>query len=72
MYCLEWSKKQNCFHVQNLVESLAKNQESFMADTSHDYIVLMVGTFKVCTEMADRHREVLIERSAARPEKDAI
>ena len=61
-YCLEWSKKQNNFHVQKLVYTLAKNQESFIKNTSHDYIVIMVGTFEVCTEMADTHRETLVER----------
>ena len=61
-YCLEWSKKQNNFHVQKLVYTLAKNQDCFIKNTSHDYIVIMVGTFEVCTEMADTHRETLIDR----------
>ena len=72
MYCLEWSKKQNCFHVQKLAYTLAKNQQAFIADTSNDYIVIMVGTLEVCTAMADTHESVLIEREAARPVKNAI
>ena len=62
MYCLEWSKKQNCFHVQKLAYTLAKNQQAFILDTSHDYIIIMIGTFEVCTEMANTHRETLVDR----------
>jgi hypothetical protein len=61
-YVLEWSKKSNSFHVQPIETTLAKNQECFLKDTSHDYIVLMVGTHDVITNMADHHRERLIER----------
>ena len=62
MYCLEWCKTQNNFHVQKLIHTLAKNQDCFIADTSHDYIVIMIGTFEVCTEMADTHRKTLVDR----------
>lgn len=62
-YVLEWSKKSNKFHIQQIETTLAKNQECFMDDTSHDWIVLMVGSYDVITNMADHHRERLIERS---------
>lgn len=62
-YVLEWSKKSNSFHVQPIETTLAKNQECFMNDKSHDWIVLMVGSYDVITNMADHHRERLIERS---------
>ncbi len=62
-YVLEWSKKANNFHVQPIETTLAKNQECFLKNTSHDWIVLMVGTLDVITNMANHHRERLIERS---------
>lgn len=62
-YVLEWSKRSNTFHIQPIETTLAKNQECFLKDTSHDWIVLMVGTHDVITNMADHHRERLIDRS---------
>lgn len=61
-YVLEWSKKSNSFHVQPIEATLSKNQEYFLKDASHDWIVLMVGSFDAITSMADNHRERLIER----------
>lgn len=62
-YVLEWSKKSNTFHVQPIETTLAKNQECFLEDTSHDWIVLMVGSHDVITNMADHHRGRLKERA---------
>lgn len=62
-YCLEWSRKSNGFHIQRLADTLAGNQKCFINNTSHDYIVLMVGSFEVCTAMADNHRALLIDRN---------
>lgn len=61
-YVLEWSKKQNSFHIQPIENTLAKNQECFVGDTSHDYIVLMIGSHDVITQMAEHHRDRLKER----------
>lgn len=61
-YVLEWSKKQNAFHIQPVEISLSRNQECFLRNGISDYIVLMIGTFDVVTNMADHHREKLIER----------
>ena len=61
-YVLEWSKKTNNFHIQPIETTLAKNQECFLKDTTHDYIVLMVGTWDVVTAMADNHRQRLADR----------
>lgn len=71
-YCLEWSRKSNGFHIQKLSETLAKNQKCFMNDTSHDYIVLMVGSFDVCTSMADTHRSRLMDRVQTLTVADAM
>lgn len=61
-YVLEWSKKSNGFHVQPLEVTLARNQERFIADNSHDWIVLMVGEREACQAMADNHRQRLYAR----------
>lgn len=61
-YVLEWSKKSNGFHIQPLETTLANNQKRFMADNSHDWIVLMVGSNDSCQAMADNHRERLYGR----------
>lgn len=63
LYCLEWSRKSNGFHIQKLTDLLAKNQQCFIHNTSHDYIVLMVGTHEACCTMADTHRSRLVDRS---------
>lgn len=62
-YVLEWSKKSNTFHIQPIETTLAKNQECFINNTSHDWIVLMVGSHDVIANMADHHRDRLIERT---------
>lgn len=61
-FVLEWSRKSNGFHIQPIETLLARNQECFIGNRSHDYIVLMVGTHEVCSAMADNHRNRLIER----------
>lgn len=58
-YVLEWSKKQNTFHIQPIEQAFARNQECFIADKSHDYIVLMIGTHDVVTQMMEHHRDRL-------------
>lgn len=61
-YVLEWSKKCNGFHIQPLETTLAKNQERFLDDNSHDWMVIMVGTSDACQAMADNHRARLYAR----------
>ena len=61
-YVLEWSKGQNCFHIQRLTDALASNQKRFIDNKSHDWLVLMVGEKEACHAMADNHRPRLYER----------
>lgn len=67
-YVLEWSKKQNNFHIQKLEHTLAKNQGLFIDDKSHNWIVLMVGTLDVCTSLAESQRDRIKAREVLRPE----
>lgn len=62
-YVLEWSRKSNGFHIQPIEATLANNQKCFVNNTSHDYIVLMVGSHDACCAMADNHRPRLFERA---------
>jgi hypothetical protein len=62
-YVLEWSRKSNGFHIQPIETTLAKNQECFLENRSHDYILLMVGTHDVCCTMAENHRGKLENRT---------
>lgn len=71
-YVLEWSKRSNCFHVQKLCDLLAKNQECFLRDSSHDYIALMVGSFDAVTAMAENQRDKLKERTKVKTVAEAL
>lgn len=62
-YSLEWSKMENSFRTQPIEIMLAGNQECFLKDTSHDWIVVMVGTRDVLANMADHHQDRLKDRA---------
>lgn len=61
-YVLEWSKKSNSFHIQPLETTLAKNQECFIDDRSHDWVLIMVGAHEAVCTMAENNRSRLIAR----------
>jgi hypothetical protein len=63
-YVLEWSKKQNCFHIQPIEITLANNQKCFIKNTTSDYLVIMVGSHNAVCDMADSWRHRLIERES--------
>jgi hypothetical protein len=63
-YVLEWSKKQNAFHIQPVEKTLASNQQKFIEDGQiNDYHVLFVGEKQTCETMAENWRERLTMRS---------
>ncbi len=63
-WVLEWSQKQNAFHLQPLAKLLSKNQACFIDNTSHSYILLMVGEKDACCRMADSWRDRLDQRTS--------
>ena len=65
LWTLEWSAKQNAFHIQPIVRTLASNQERFLDNKPGDYLVLMVGSKETCQDMADNQRQKLESRKAA-------
>jgi len=62
-HVLEWSKLQNCFHIQSLADSLAWAQKCFLEDRTNGWIVLMVADADAVHKMAATHRPRLAERT---------
>lgn len=63
LHVLEWSKRQNAFHIQALVHTVTRNQMAFVDNRTHDFLVLFVGEKEACHQMADNWRNRLRERS---------
>lgn len=64
LYVLEWSKRQNCLHVQPLDKTLADNTVRFMIDRpANDYVPIYVGTSDEVHERAEQLRHKIIERT---------
>lgn len=55
LHVLEFSSKQNQFHVQPLLEALATNQRHLRDNPGSipDYVPVFVGTFEQCNKSAD-------------------
>lgn len=68
LWVLEWSQRQNVFHVQPLVRTLAFNRNLYARNqpTNNDYRVLLVGTRDECQATADAARNTLREREGKR------
>lgn len=63
LWVLEWSKKQNCFHVQRADWTTTKNFTYFLQDKAlNDYHVIFVGSRQDVEKTADKHRSILFER----------
>ena len=63
LWVLEWSKKQNCFHVQRAEWLCTKNFNYFLQDEAlNDYHVIFVGSREEVDKIADKHRAILFER----------
>ena len=66
-YALEWSHSTNNFHIQPVSDLCALNQRSFIDDKPvRDYVILMVGTLEVVSNMAEHWRERIKERDRVR------
>lgn len=61
-WVLEWSHKQNCFHIQKLEDSLAATQQCFVLNRPPLYSILMLGDKEACHAMANNHRWRIKER----------
>ncbi len=65
-YALEWSKKQNCFHIHPLSEAVHAATTTFMIDGGNDYRIIHVGPKEECHQRADALRGFLQERAIAK------
>lgn len=63
-FILEWSSKQNSFHIQTLQDCIMSNIESFAREKSTDYIPLMIGTREECDYFSNRYSKKLLERNS--------
>jgi len=63
MWALEWSHKQNCFHIQKICDSLASMQAMFIKDAPNDYKIIFIGPKESCHAMADAQRYRITQRS---------
>ena len=62
LYVLEWSKRDNAFHVDELARSLSSNRDAYRDDAERDYIPLYVGTLQEVQDAADAARHTLDAR----------
>lgn len=70
-YALLWSKKSNCFHIEQLTDTAKKGRTFFLTNSSNDYLVIAIGTRDQCGEKADELRPILRERDEVRRLYDA-
>ena len=71
-WALEWSHKQNCFHIQRLEESFAITQDCFIINRPPLYSILMIGDKEVCHRMANSWRSRIRERDIVRASETPI
>lgn len=63
-YVLEWSRKQNAFHIQEAALMVNKNLSAMIDDRASDYIVLGIGPRAEIDKLADKYRHYLARREA--------
>lgn len=66
-WVLEWSARQNAFHIQTLSETLSTNRRWYSENltTTNDYRILLVASKDECHLAADNARRTLQERESA-------
>ena len=61
-YVLEWSCRQNAFHIQEENLAIEKNLNHLLDNNKTDYIVICRGTREQCDHQAKRFRAYLMRR----------
>ena len=59
LYILEWSKKQNAFHIQSALLTVEENLNALLAGESTDYVPIAFGTREECEVIYRRYRDRL-------------
>lgn len=64
LWVLEWSQRQNAFHIQRLDKTLSFNRRLYAEDKNclNDYRVIHVGEKDTCEAMANACRQTLRDR----------
>lgn len=65
LFVLEWSKKQNAFHIQTAMLTVEKNLNVLLAGDETDYVPIMIGTREECEIVQRRYRNRLKKESPA-------
>lgn len=65
LFTLEWSKKQNAFHIQSALSTVERNLNALLADESTDYVTIMIGTREECEVIHKRYRDRLKKENPA-------
>ena len=63
---LEWSRKQNAFHIQPARYAVESNLNALLDNDANDYIPIMIGSREDCDKVASIYRGRLIEREKRR------
>ena len=69
LYVLEWSGRQNAFHIHKAKSCIESNLNALLSDIRTDYVVLMIGSREDCDRVANVYRKRLIEREDQRPRR---
>ena len=69
-WVLEWSKKQNSFHVQEVGNMIESNLNKLLNNHSSDYITLGIGPRSEIDKLADRYRSYLKNRISRHSKED--
>ncbi len=65
LWALEWSQRQNTFHVQPLHDALSANRSAYTGNAKGDYRILHIGYRDEVDAMADACRGTLQRRAGA-------
>ena len=63
---LLWSKKANCFHIEQIEATVNNGMRFFTGDKTNDYLVIHVGSREDCNAKASELRPIVIERDEVR------
>lgn len=50
MYCLEYSRKQNAYHIDLLYKTAEMNLVNLIRGKSNDYQIIYLGTYDQCND----------------------
>lgn len=64
-YVLEWSRKQNAFHIQPEGKAVEMNLQALVSNYERDYATIAIGAREHCEMVAKHFRPYLKQREQA-------